>query len=162
MRKSTTLTRRYFAAILCIALSGCSTYSKKTCEQKDWEVAGMDAAEKGIPKEYEISHFQNTCGRDHGIQPNEAIFNHGYEMGLQNFCTPSNALNFARQGGMYNNTCPAEKEKAFLEKYQLGRIEYTGNRLHSLEQEVEILRRENSQKDMRIRELERRLAQPRY
>ena len=136
---------------------GCSTFSRKDCEVMDWTAQGYKSAISGQSTAGPIAYFQRECGQENGIQPDTRLFNIGYEQGLKVFCSPEGGQLFGRSGGLYENTCPPNLEKLFLEKYQLGRIEYTGSRIQQLENEVYNLRNEISLKDQRISELEARI-----
>jgi hypothetical protein len=142
--------------------SSCTTFSKKDCEKKSWYQVGYDSGFNGeIPGE-SYQYYKRECGEVHHVEPDSKAFDNGYNTGIRYFCTPSRGLSFGRAGGSYAGVCPRELEEAFLAKYQLGRIEYTGNRLEGLEREVGELKSELQQKDQRIKDLEERLKDPKY
>ena len=151
---SKVLARSVTAFVLLLSLSACNTLTREQCAATNWGGVGYDAANHGKKLTQTIEPRHRQCDVDYGVRPNFEAIKIGYEDGLKNFCSRDRAREFGEEGGSYRNTCPKEKEAEFLAGYQLGRIEYTGNRVNKLEGEVEDLRDQLHRRNSRINDLE--------
>jgi hypothetical protein len=132
--------------------AGCSTYSKKECQQMDWRNQGVKYAMEGRTLDQGRSHFHETCERDHEIAFDVQSFESGYQDGLKNFCSPDNGARFGAKGGVYAGICPADSEPQFLAKYHSGREGYLEKKVHELKEENARLSREVSNLEDDLRE----------
>ena len=137
-----------------LLLGGCNTLTREDCEATNWGGVGYNAAFNGKKATQALEKQHRQCDADYGVRPDFKAIEIGYKDGLENFCNRNRGRSFGAGGGSYRDTCPATKEADFLSGYQLGRIEYTGNRMHALEEEVEDLRSEVRRRDNRINDLE--------
>lgn len=144
-------------AVCGLALTSCNTMSKEDCEQIDWNRVGFRAALRGQTISDAIPDRTQSCRDDYGLRPNFDDIQSGYAQGLRYFCTEDGGLTFGRNGGLYSGTCPKDTEKSFIEGYRTGKLDYVGNRVESLEDEIQRLRNDVSDRDYRIRSLESQL-----
>ena len=125
-----------------VLLAGCSTYSKKECEVKDWYQEGYNSAREGNTID-SINHFRKNCSQEHGVAINETLFNEGFEKGLTYLCTEQQGRLFGQQGRVYRGTCPKELESNFVKTYESGRMDFLVQKVNSLEDEISDLRNRN-------------------
>ena len=79
-----------------------------------------------------LKDYEYVCSK-YNVQADSDRYNHGWESGLENFCSKSNGYKLARDGKEYTNNCPEEFEEKFLEGYEKGQKVYT------MEQKVKAL-----------------------
>ncbi len=132
-----------FGILGLLLVAGCSTYSKKDCEAKDWYQEGFASAREGHTDD-RIAHYQKSCSEEHGVAVNSTQFNEGFQKGLVYFCTEQHGRNFGREGKVYRGTCPKEAEASFLKTYESGRLDFLVQKVSSLESEISDLRTRNS------------------
>lgn len=118
-------------------LSACSTYSKRQCQEMNWEAQGVQTAMKGEYLAQGLDHFHKVCLVENGIKPDEQGLRRGYDIGLKQFCTPEFA--YSLRGGRYSGVCPAEAEQAIKPKLQDGRMSFLERKVVELESEVSSL-----------------------
>lgn len=132
---------------------GCSTYSKRQCQNFNWEMIGRDKAIRGDTLESSLAHYQKACG-EHKISVSEEQFQKGYQSGIQILCSSEGGQNLGRTGFTYKGTCPKNLEDSFLKGYTTGKVEYMSRRIDELERKVKDLESEVSSKDREISNLE--------
>lgn len=131
--------RRAMLLSVLIVLGGCASMSEDECRTADWHEQGLREALAGHPRT-RLEEDRKACGKV-GIAPDEQQYLAGYNLGIQQFCTPENGARWGRDGKYYSaNTCPAMLESAFQQRYRLGRAAYDA------EQNVQWLR--NQQRDV--------------
>jgi len=118
-----------------LLLAGCETVSQEQCVAGDWEALGRADAASG----HDISRFEQIakdCGR-HGVTPDAAIYQKGWNQGVQIYCTPLNGFNLGRQGKSLSNICPPQVATDFQWSHSLGRQIWTAeDRVRTLERDI--------------------------
>lgn len=113
------------------ALAGCETMSAEECAAADWHALGYeDAAQRGA------SRFENraeTCA-EKGVSADAMAYRGGFDDGMYQFCRPENGFAFARRGGSFAGSCPAELSEQFSYAYS------DGQRVRGVEQALEAAR----------------------
>lgn len=130
---------RYLVLFLALIATGCTTFSEKQCQSFQWDQVGYDGAMKGERAAEHFSYYQRHCGKEHNVQPSEEKFLSGYKKGVEKFCTPEYALAFGQYGGTYRGICPQKNEKAFMDNYRAGKLEYAlekNSQISGLESQV--------------------------
>jgi hypothetical protein len=145
-------------ALFGAALSGCETMSAEECVAADWRALGFnDAASNGADR---FGSRAESCG-EQGVVADQTAYASGFAEGMDRFCQPPNAFQFARRGGSFSGSCPSELQYDFYAAYNDGR------RVHEAESEFSALRSEISSLESRLNEIdddirsrERSLADP--
>ncbi len=114
--------------LLAALLAGCATLDQDECLSTDWYSLGREEGSEGASRDQYQRH-REACAK-HGISPDKAAYQEGYEHGLDDFCTPANGYDNGRRGYNYRGVCPAELEGGFLLGYQQGKA------LHNAQQRV--------------------------
>ena len=130
--------------LLSAALAGCATMRPEECMVADWYLIGeMDAREGRTPSH--LASRARDCA-EAGYPADEASGYQGWEHGLTHFCTRAGGYRFAMEGQRYQSICPAMLEAEFLTGYDLGR------QIHTADGELDRLRRQLDDLDIRIRD----------
>ncbi len=142
------------ALVFGFALAGCETMSAEECAAADWRAIGFsDAASAGANR---FRDRAESCA-DKGFIAEGQLYAAGFADGMVQFCQPPNAFNFARRGGTFNGSCPAELQYDFYAAFEDGR------RVHEAEADVDAARsdisniqsrRDSIDRDIRDREHE--------
>ncbi|MDH2915525.1 MAG: DUF2799 domain-containing protein [Gallionella sp.] len=139
-----------------LILSACSTLSEKECHTSDWRQLGVQDGRAGLP-ERRLDDYAQSC-KEYGIRPDTNQYLAGREVGLRQYCVPSNAFRTGLNGQAYQGVCPANIDMAFhinntaaLSVYQARqRIKDLDSRLDHLEHELS--EKDKSEKDrLRLR-----------
>ena len=141
-----------------VSLVACSTFSKKECLNMNWGQKGHQTAMNGETEQMGQTFYQKECTKEWGVPVNVTAFSAGYKDGIDLFCTPENAMDFAMRGGTYRQNCPKAQEEKFLPEFKTGQLVYLSNRVQELESQVNSLRSELAWRDSRISDLESRLS----
>jgi len=137
-------------------LSACSTLSEKECHSSDWHQLGVQDGRSGLP-ERRLDEYAQSC-KEYGIRPDANQYLAGREVGLKQYCVPSNAFRTGMNGEAYQGVCPASIDMAFhinntaaLSVYKARqRIKDLDSRLDHLEHELS--EKDKSEKDkLRLR-----------
>lgn len=108
------------ALLLLLALSaGCATLNEKECRSVDWREQGRADGADGLESTRLGDHSQ-ACGR-YGIVPDGAAYRAGREEGLQQYCTPANALQQGLKGAPYRQVCAGDAGQQFALVYARGK-----------------------------------------
>jgi len=70
----------------------------------DWQTIGYNDGVAGYHSDRLASHTK-ACAKA-SVTPNYQAWEHGRKLGLQQYCTISNAYNIGRRGRQLNNVCP--------------------------------------------------------
>ncbi len=137
-----------------LALSACETMSAEECAGADWRALGFnDAANNGADR---FGDRAESCSKK-GFAADGPAYANGFSSGMRQFCQPPNGFAFARRGGNFNGSCPAELQYDFLAAYNDGRqvrdAEYELSDARSDISTIESRRRELDE-DLRDRERE--------
>ncbi|GAM96536.1 ATPase [alpha proteobacterium U9-1i] len=126
-------------------LASCETMSADECAAADWGALGFnDAAQNGRDR---FSERAESCA-EKGFMANADDYNLGLARGLYEFCQPGRAFDFARRGGSFNGSCPAELQGGFYAAFS------DGQRVHGAEQELSEARSRVSSLESRRREID--------
>lgn len=130
-------------------LSGCTTFSKKECEQMNWGQQGAAAALKGETLEYAVRYYKRTCEEDNKVIPDQAALQRGFDEGLKYFCADTNIRAWATGGGRFPQTCEItdSRKAAFKEGHQdfvEGEVYRLRDEVSGLKSRVSDLESENS------------------
>lgn len=152
-----------------LLLSGCASMSPEECLTAEWHEQGMRDGQNGYPRSRAAEH-QEACSKV-GVQINMAKYQAGRDIGILQYCTPENAVEQGRIGRSYQNSCPPELERRFLDHYQSGYRVYTAQQqVNRLDGELNTIERrlrkskddaERSQLRKDLRDLDRRLRSAR-
>lgn len=113
------------------ALTGCETMSAEECAAADWHALGYsDAARSGASR---FDDRAESCA-EKGITADAMAYRSGFDDGMFEFCRPANGFAFARRGGQFHGTCPAELQEEFSYAYS------DGQRVRIAEQALEEVR----------------------
>lgn len=146
----------FLALPLLTLLSACSTLSEKECHSSDWNQLGVQDGRSGLP-ERRLDDYATSC-KEYGILPDTKQYQAGREIGLKQYCVPSNAFRTGMNGEEYQGVCPASIDMAFhinntaaLSVYKARqRIKDLDSRLDHLEHELS--EKDKSEKDkLRLR-----------
>lgn len=146
------------ALFLILILNGCATFTKEQCQTFDWNERGYRSAIGGRTQVQAQAYYQNKCTEEHGVDYDRKQLEAGYKKGLEEFCSPENALKFGASGSNYQGTCPKEKEKAFVSNFRAGTNIYLQNRVEELETEKQQLQQQIDDLSSRISNLESELS----
>lgn len=128
------------------ALAGCETMSAEECAAADWRGLGFsDAASSGASR---FSDRAESCA-DKGYMADGQSYSAGFADGMVQFCQPPNAFNFARRGGTFSGSCPAELQYDFYAAFEDGR------RVHDAETELSAARSDISNIESRRDQIDR-------
>jgi hypothetical protein len=127
------------------ALASCETMSAEECVSADWgQVGYRDADSNG---EDRFASRAESCA-DKGIGADADAYRRGFAEGLRSFCQPYRGFSFARGGGTFNASCPADLDQDFRYAYADGR------RIYDLQQEINEARSQISSLESRRHELD--------
>lgn len=108
----------------------------------DWAQRGFTTAMAGETRSSGQAYYELKCTNEWNVVVDLTAYKRGYEQGLQDFCTPENAMNFALRGGRYGGICSKEAEAKFIPQYQSGQLVYLSNRVEELESQNRYLHSE--------------------
>lgn len=115
-------------------LSGCATYFERSaqndCFKKDWAAAGFNASKSGDLYQPSWDEQDSSC-KKYNVWSDQADFKHGYEVGLEAFCTEQNGFEFGIRNYGYHSICAENEQKKFNAAYS------DGQRLYHARQNVE-------------------------
>jgi len=110
--------------------------SEEECLTADWYEQGLRDGRNGQPRHYLDAH-REACAKV-GVVPEAVPYGKGHAEGIRQYCTPENGASLGRQGRSYRNSCPAELESAFLQRYRPAyRVYEAEQRVRSLDNEVQ-------------------------
>jgi hypothetical protein len=149
-----------------LVVAGCASLDQKGCETASWSELGYRDGARGYTAG-RLADYHKDCS-EHGVAPDDAVYNEGRARGLREYCTPENGLREGKAGSGYNNVCPAGLDAAFVKNHKLGgEIRDLNNEIVRKRSEIERrekrLEKEKNDDDRRalrneIRELDRDVA----
>lgn len=104
-------------------LSACATLSKGECMVGEWQAIGYNDGVAGYHSERLASHAK-ACAKV-SIAPDYQAWERGRQLGLKQYCTPSNAYNLGRRGRKLNTVCPIALASTLQNANQQGLDYYT-------------------------------------
>lgn len=137
-------------AVAAAALASCETMSAEECAGADWGALGYrDADNNGQDR---FGDRAESCA-DKGYSADADSYRRGWAEGIRAFCQPYRGFAFARNGGSFAGSCPAELDEDFRYAYNDGR------RVYDVQQDVQEARNEISRFENRRRELDEDLRE---
>ena len=116
---------RIVATILILLIgSGCASMSAEECLTADWEAIGYEDGAKGASVSAVTSRRQ-ACAKSASVTVDMAAYMTGRDMGLVDFCRPSNAYALGTRGGVYHGVCAGPEEREFVAAFESGRQLYS-------------------------------------
>ena len=112
----------FIPPIILLCLGGCATMNESECLNADWRIIGMEDGADGHLPSY-LGEHRTACA-SYNVRPNLDAYMQGHQLGVQQYCTPSNGYNVGKQGKTYNGVCPPEREAEFLAAYDHGYEHY--------------------------------------
>lgn len=103
-----------------LALNGCATLSEEQCLAGNWEGIGYRDGTQGYSWDRINQHYE-AC-RDHGVAPDQTLYEQGRQQGLLSYCTPGSGFHAGRNASTYRGVCPGNLEGDFLAGYSDGRL----------------------------------------
>ncbi len=126
-----------------LLLAGCASMSPEECMTVEWHEQGIRDGQNGYPRSRAAAH-QEACAKV-GISIDMVKYQAGRDIGILRYCTPENAIQEGRNGRSYQNSCPPELERRFLDYY------HSGYRVYTAQQQVDRLNSELNSKEYRLR-----------
>ncbi len=146
------------AAPLLLAGS-CATLNEDQCRAGDWGGIGYTDGANGYSAGRFGDHVK-ACEK-YGILPDQATYMAGRARGLPAYCNPGRGFTEGRLGRGYGGVCPAELERGFQAGYADGRVVWDAQqRVDRAESDISSAQQRWNDADNRLREEERRLADP--
>lgn len=116
---------RIVATILVLLIgSGCASMSAEECLTADWQAIGYEDGARGSSVSAVTSRRQ-ACAKSAGVAVDMAAYMTGRDMGLVDFCRPSNAYALGARGGAYHGVCAGPEEREFVAAFESGRQLYS-------------------------------------
>lgn len=110
------------AAALALLLGGCASLSESECQNRRWDDIGYEDGSRGRSRERIDAHSE-ACAK-HGVEPDRAAWQDGYDSGLDVYCTPENAVRVGLSGEGYDGICPPESDREFASHWRVARAVY--------------------------------------
>ncbi len=149
----------YFFSFFTLLMSGCSTYTKKECENFDHRQLGYFAGVSGEHSHNSaLEKFKNTCGKDHGLLPDEAKMKEGWSQGLQLYCSEEGGARAGSAGQTYTGACPKESESKFWKTYNPSRMAFLEKKVVELEARLRAAESDQSSFESKLRSCESELS----
>ena len=126
--------------VMTVLVVGCSTFSKKQCQNFNWKTEGYQMAIEGLTEVETLELFRNKCELKHEVSADKEALKKGFAEGIQVFCRPSLARRFGSKGGYYRGSCPKELEDSFYKEYAKGVNSYLYSQVTLLQSEVSSMR----------------------
>jgi len=141
------MTKTLFLTLpLLTLLNACSTLSEKECHSSDWHQLGTQDGHVGLP-ERRLEDYATSC-EEYGIRPDTKQYQAGREIGLKQYCVPSNAFRTGMNGEEYQGVCPADIDMAFHINNTVALNVYKARqRIKDLDSRLDHLEHELSEKD---------------
>jgi ribosome modulation factor len=105
-----------------IAMTGCSSMSKKECINANWYQLGFQDGRAGAASS-SVQGYVQTCSK-HDISINQTDYLDGHAEGIRTFCQPNNGYQIGLRGRSLPQVCPADMQKSFSEAHAKGYTEY--------------------------------------
>ncbi len=151
-------------------MAGCASMSEEECLTADWHARGLMDGRNGEPLRY-LEEHREACAKV-GVVPDALSYQQGHAIGIREYCTPENGARIGRNGRSYRNSCPADLEGPFLDRYRAGyrvyeaeqRVRNIDNDIQRKERELDKEKNEDKRRRLRreIRDLDDRLRRARH
>jgi len=129
--------------------------TEEECLTADWYERGLRDGRNGQPRDY-IAEHHKACAKV-GVVPQEQQYRKGHSLGIRDYCTPENGARLGRHGGYYRNSCPADLEGPFMDRYRAAyRVHEAERRVNSLNTDIrnkerQLDKEQNEDKRRRLR-----------
>jgi hypothetical protein len=108
------------ATLLAAVLCGCSSLSETECQSANWKEIGYEDGARGARPARADDHTK-ACSK-HGVAFDREAWQRGYARGLEQYCTPQNAVRIGLRGADYGGVCPPEADLQFSSHWRAGRL----------------------------------------
>lgn len=123
-----------------LLVAACTTLDETECRNADWYLIGVEDGRGGWSEDRLENHREACAELD--VTPDAERYAAGREVGLVEYCTPTNGVNEGAQGHIYRGVCPEETRSEFLRGFRLGEdIHETQDEIRDLEREMHDMRR---------------------
>ena len=114
----------YLLAMLWLAftIAGCTSMSKKDCENADWHTIGYNDGARGIYFS-NLDSYRQRCS-EYQITPDANAYQTGWNQGIRMYCTSDNGYRAGVSGQAYKNICPADVAPGYRVGWQQGVQQY--------------------------------------
>jgi hypothetical protein len=128
--------RFVIVTLLAAILAGCATLNEDQCNTTDWYTLGNADGASGKSVNTINAHAE-AC-TEYGIIPDREAWRSGWDLGIRQYCTPSNGVERGRSGRFNSNSCPVDLSGSFNEGYRLGKSVYDAKQAQaSLKREID-------------------------
>ena len=94
---------------IAVMVSGCAAMSVEECQHANWTQIGEKDGVAG--RSSRIASYEKACLKG-DIQPNQTLYQIGYQQGLAQYCQPSMIFNASLNGAGNYQVCPVERHSA--------------------------------------------------
>lgn len=120
---------------LVLACAHAPSVSESQCAAGDWQTIGYRDGALGFHASRLLEH-QDACV-PHGVTPDRAAYQLGWQEGIVEFCTPRNAYEIGLRGDPVDSACPAPLRDAFVSAWDRGhRLCVARDRVAEIEQAI--------------------------
>ena len=103
-------------------VAGCAStpeVSETQCQIGDWETLGQRDGSEG-EKSTKLLELQEACIA-YGIKPDRETYMAGWDRGVRDYCSPTNAFAIGDAGRSHNNVCPEDLREEFAGAFAKGK-----------------------------------------
>lgn len=103
-------------------MTGCAStpeISETRCRIGDWETLGERDGAQGA-RSSQLLELQEAC-IEYGVTPDRETYMAGWDRGVRDYCSPSNAFAIGESGRRHSNVCPEDMREAFSEAFGNGK-----------------------------------------
>jgi hypothetical protein len=135
-----------------LLLAGCASMSKSECLTADWNAVGYEDGARGAPAAA-VSSRRSACARKASVAPDMDAYLAGRELGLKQYCRPTNGFIVGSRGETYEGVCSGAQADPFVAEYQSGRL------LFDMQREAAVAEQEFSQAQTELWNVKRRISE---
>ena len=124
--------RMLVVTLVLALLAGCASMSESQCRVADWGRVGLSDGARGEP-EQRLASYSEDCGKI-GVVPNAQAYRQGWDVGIQQYCTPANGWQAGLAGQSYKaQSCTGQAQGlAFSQYLQAGlQLHYTQTQINN-------------------------------
>ncbi|MGR2920497.1 DUF2799 domain-containing protein [Acinetobacter sp. 1125_18A] len=127
-------------------LSGCASMSPQECQTANWFIKGEEDGSNG--QYSRLATYHKACNKIN-IIPNQSEYEHGYRMGLENYCQAKNIFAEAQVGRGDYRVCPSEYRLELIPYYNVAKDYYEAKKKYEsdsskFEQHISNLNQKNN------------------
>lgn len=102
------MTKICWLFMFALVLGGCASMSKNECLMADWRLIGFEDGSNGLSRNH-IGERRKVCA-EHGVVPDKAAYDVGYDEGILTFCSYARGLRSAQYGQPVMDVCPSQSD----------------------------------------------------